>query len=68
MRWLGRGGRKDAEKTNVDVSIDYFPFVRLGDYDAIHCCGCVGHNGAWNCLMEVEAQRNEFKQRCLEVV
>jgi hypothetical protein len=44
-----RSGRMDTGATNVDVSIDYFPFVRLGDYDAVYSCGCVGHGGAWNC-------------------
>jgi len=30
-------------ETDVDVSVDDFPGVCFGDYDAIYCCCCVGH-------------------------
>ena len=28
---------------NIDVSVDDLPGIRLCDYDAVYCRGCVGH-------------------------
>jgi hypothetical protein len=37
----------ELDATHVDVSIDDFPFICLGDYDAVYGCGCVGHDGGY---------------------
>jgi hypothetical protein len=33
--------------THVDVTVDDFPFVRLGNYNAVYRSGCVGHDKVW---------------------
>jgi hypothetical protein len=48
MDWSGRTKDEGMRlATHVNVTVDDFPFVRLGDYDAVYRCGCVGHDRVW---------------------